>query len=184
MTAIPLPGLTIQNAWLQVTVQNTANTGLAEPDVFYFGNAIGESGDSPINTYVNGFDFAGARDSTIIEDLDFNRDGMVDGADVAIARDYATNFRTALQRISMLPVPPPRAAFVRMAKSQEPAASTTDAAFLVRAPDAAGAALLDLAAEDVAASRQPLSANAAVGEDLLSLLSLDLALRDEFPASN
>jgi len=37
----------VTNQWLQVTVLATANTGLAAPDVFYFGNAIGDSGNSP-----------------------------------------------------------------------------------------------------------------------------------------
>ncbi|MCK4276210.1 MAG: right-handed parallel beta-helix repeat-containing protein, partial [Phycisphaerae bacterium] len=34
----------IEKQWLQVTVLATANTGLATNDVFYFGNAIGETG--------------------------------------------------------------------------------------------------------------------------------------------
>ena len=37
----------IKNEWLQVTVKANAHTGLGTPDVFYFGNAIGESGDTP-----------------------------------------------------------------------------------------------------------------------------------------
>ena len=34
----------------------TPNTGLAEPDVFYFGNAIGEAGNQPGNAIVNATD--------------------------------------------------------------------------------------------------------------------------------
>ena len=49
--------------WLQVTVLANANTGLAAPDVFYFGLAAGESGNSTANTYVDATDFAGARDN-------------------------------------------------------------------------------------------------------------------------
>src|SRR5205823_1818949 len=32
----------LKNAWLQVTVKADANTGLSRPDVFYFGNLVGE----------------------------------------------------------------------------------------------------------------------------------------------
>ena len=35
----------IENEWVQVTVLADADTGLAAPDVFYFGNAIGDSGN-------------------------------------------------------------------------------------------------------------------------------------------
>ena len=43
----------IQNEWVQVTLKANVNTGLAAPDVFYFGNAIGDSGDSPANAVVD-----------------------------------------------------------------------------------------------------------------------------------
>ena len=36
----------IRNCWLQVTVLATDATGLAENEVFYVGNAVGESGNS------------------------------------------------------------------------------------------------------------------------------------------
>src|SRR5205823_971379 len=39
------PDGAIQKQWLQVMVLNTPNTGLVASDVFYFGNAPGESGD-------------------------------------------------------------------------------------------------------------------------------------------
>ena len=40
------PDNSIQNGWLQVTLLPTENTGLIEPDVFYFGNAIGSSANT------------------------------------------------------------------------------------------------------------------------------------------
>ena len=43
----------ITNGWLQVTVLANSNTGLTDDDVFYFGNAIGESGNDPTNAIVN-----------------------------------------------------------------------------------------------------------------------------------
>ena len=39
------PDNDIENEWLQVTVKANANTGLVSDDVFYFGNAVGETGD-------------------------------------------------------------------------------------------------------------------------------------------
>ena len=35
----------IVNRWVQVTVKANADTGLAAPDVFYFGNLVGDTGD-------------------------------------------------------------------------------------------------------------------------------------------
>jgi len=39
---------TIQKQWLEVTVLATVNTGLAAPDVFYFGNAMGKRATAPV----------------------------------------------------------------------------------------------------------------------------------------
>ena len=91
------------------------STGLADDDVFYFGNAPGESGDSVRHTFVNAFDFAGPRDNPLSNPpgadidsrFDFNRDNRIDGADLAIARDNTTDIRTALEFISV-PATPPR----------------------------------------------------------------------------
>ena len=44
----------IVNTWVQVTA--LASLGLPQNDVFYFGNAIGETGDSPGNAVVNSTD--------------------------------------------------------------------------------------------------------------------------------
>ncbi|MEE8451684.1 MAG: SdrD B-like domain-containing protein [Thermoguttaceae bacterium] len=98
----------IKNQWLQVTVGVTENTGLDEPDVFYFGNAPGEAGDSAINTIVNATDEIVARnfqhsaaDPALIDDpYDYNRDGLVDGTDQIIARENQTNPLTMLRLIT------------------------------------------------------------------------------------
>ena len=95
--------------WLEVTVRATAATGLAVPDIFYFGNAPGESGNSASNTFVDGTDFARARDNQrnflnrapIDFAMDYNRDSFVDGTDLAIARDSNTNFLTALRLLDL-----------------------------------------------------------------------------------
>ena len=75
----------------------------------YFGNAMGESGNSAANTFVDGSDFAGARDHThsflarapVYDPYDFNRDSFVDGSDLAIPRDNNTNFLTALKLLDL-----------------------------------------------------------------------------------
>jgi hypothetical protein len=81
----------IRNTWLRVTVKATANTGLAAPDVFYFGNLVGETGDDATPLRVGALDLAGARgagsgDAPITSRYDFNRDGVVNALDVAAVR--------------------------------------------------------------------------------------------------
>jgi hypothetical protein len=108
----------IQKQWLQVVVKADAVTALTTPDVFYFGNAVADSGNTPTNTYVDGSDFAGARDNPrnflnlapIDFRYDYNRDSFVDGSDMAAARDNNTNFVTALKLITV-PGPAPLAEF-------------------------------------------------------------------------
>ena len=115
---IAFPDGEIQGEWLQVSVQANVNTGLSAPDVFFFGNAVGESGDRPgVSAQVDGFDYAAARDNhavippggAIENTNDHNYDGLVDGTDLAIVRDHATTFETAL-RLLTLPAAPPLAA--------------------------------------------------------------------------
>jgi hypothetical protein len=98
----------IQKTWLEVTVRPGGVTGLAENDVFYFGNAVGDSGDLVVATFVDGTDFVRARDNPrnflnrapIDFPYDYNRDSFVDGFDLAVTRDNGTNFVTALQLIA------------------------------------------------------------------------------------
>ncbi len=76
----------------------TANTGLAEPDVFYFGNAIGEAGNSTLNAIVNTTDEMVARNfqhgpinlAAIDDPYDYNRDRLVNTTDRMIARSNQT----------------------------------------------------------------------------------------------
>jgi Ca2+-binding RTX toxin-like protein/protocatechuate 3,4-dioxygenase beta subunit len=99
----------VTNDWLQVTVKATAQTGLPSADVFYFGNAIGETGNDPNNTFVNGSDFALVRDNPhnffvpaeIDDNQDINRDTFVNGTDLALVRDNPANFFTSLPFISV-----------------------------------------------------------------------------------
>ncbi len=102
----------IRNTWLEVTVLANGRTGLASNDVFYFGNAVGDSVGQAV---VNGFDYAGPRDNphgmtnraAVTDRFDYNRDSLVDGADLAIARDQANSFLNTLRWISVPAAPPP-----------------------------------------------------------------------------
>ena len=101
----------IEKEWLEVTVLATANTGLQEADVFYFGNAIGDTGNNPNNTYVNASDRLKVRanrkivlvlDPAFIDDVcDFNRDKNVNASDRLIARANPTHFLNALNLITI-----------------------------------------------------------------------------------
>ncbi len=106
----------IQNQWLQVTVlANSEYTGLAEPDVFYFGNAIGESGNSALDAKVNAIDMLMARNNphnyqnpaTIDSPFDFNRDARVNALDMLIVRNHQTHFLNTVALISVPETTPP-----------------------------------------------------------------------------
>ncbi len=105
------PAGLIVNRWLETTLRATAQTGLVNDDVFYFGSAIGDTGNrDAMNAQVDAFDFAAVRDhatdSVLVDSaFDLDRNQMVDGADLAIARDHATNFATSLRMIA--PSSPP-----------------------------------------------------------------------------
>jgi hypothetical protein len=96
----------IRQTWLEVTVRATAATGLAAPHVFYFGNAIGEVGDTPANaivsmTDVNLIKANAAATAAVTNRYDVNRDGRVDSTDRSIASLNRTNDRTALALVSI-----------------------------------------------------------------------------------
>jgi hypothetical protein len=82
----------IVKTWLQVTVKATARTGLTAPDVFYFGNLPGETGNSAAVAAVEAMDVVLTRTQIgtsvvgVTSRFDFNRDGRVNVADLALAR--------------------------------------------------------------------------------------------------
>ena len=98
----------ILNRWLKVTIAANETTGLPSADVFYFGNAPGDTGDSLTNALVNATDVVNTRDNkkgpfngaAIDDPYDFNRDGLVNATDVVFARDNITSPFTALQLIT------------------------------------------------------------------------------------
>ncbi len=100
----------IAKQWLQVTVLATANTGLLSADIFYFGNAIGETGNSPADAEVSPADEIGVRNNShtlginpagVTDAYDFNRDRKVGPTDQIICRNNGTSGPTALQLITV-----------------------------------------------------------------------------------
>ena len=79
------------------------------PDVFYFGNAIGESGNSKSDAWVTAIDEIAARINTkiaprvdVTNRYDFNRDGMVSAIDQILARYNMAIGGSSLQLITPL----------------------------------------------------------------------------------
>lgn len=97
----------VKGQWLEVTLKANTTTGLKTPDVFYFGNAIGESGNSSSDAIVSTADVQGAANNPkTAEDpaaidfaYDYNRDALVDATDQALASSNLTNATTALKLI-------------------------------------------------------------------------------------
>jgi ELWxxDGT repeat protein len=81
----------VKNKWVEVTVKANDHTGLAAPDVFYFGNLVGETGDSLTPTKVSSADLAGVKrvlntNAGPDSRYDINRDGKVNALDLGIVR--------------------------------------------------------------------------------------------------
>ena len=76
----PSGNMATANGWLTVTLKATANTGLAFPDVFSFGNLVGETGDGAAGWRISALDLSAVKRAinspTALTSLtDFNRDG-------------------------------------------------------------------------------------------------------------
>ena len=87
----------IQKTWLQVTVAANSDTGLIAPDVFYFANALADSGTGNNTTALtNATDELAARTNAlftgafITDPYDYNRDGRVNATDRLLARNNGT----------------------------------------------------------------------------------------------
>jgi hypothetical protein len=88
------PDNAVRNTWLRVTLKATAHTGLAAPDVFYFGNLAGDTGDAAgagATLRVNAVDLAGVKKalntaSDLTGRYDFNRDGKVNALDLGAVK--------------------------------------------------------------------------------------------------
>ena len=104
----------IQNQYLQVTVEADADTGLASAYTFYYGNAIGETGNSTTDAKVDGIDVSGTQanqtgigSAGITNVYDFNRDGKVNAIDVSIAQSHQSGINPV--RLIMVPANSPSA---------------------------------------------------------------------------
>ena len=97
----------IANKWLEVRILANERTGLAADDVFYWGSAVGDTGDSAFNTFVDVTDSvrieANFRDflnpAPLDDPFDLNRDRFVDATDFTIVVDNQTNFLSDLNLI-------------------------------------------------------------------------------------
>jgi len=138
----------IGQKWLQVTVKANAHTGLSQDDVFYFGNAIAESGDSATSAAVNILDFGGARDNphnafnraAITDAYDFNRDQLVNIVDLALARDNGTN---AFNDLNLIAVPVSQGFAAALSSGPTPPLLESEYALLVAALDGVAASATD-----------------------------------------
>ena len=83
----------IKNTWLEVNVAADANTGLSTPDIFYFGNAAGDSGigDTPslakvdINDSNAAISNLAGLTTPVWNIMDYTKDGKVDVNDANAA---------------------------------------------------------------------------------------------------
>lgn len=93
---LTFPDNTIRNTWLRVTVLANERTGLASPDVFYFGNAVGETGNTADNALVNAIDYSAlrsrlfTRNADLSNPYDLDRDGRISALDLVIVRRSRT----------------------------------------------------------------------------------------------
>jgi uncharacterized delta-60 repeat protein len=96
----------VRDGWLEVTVKANARTGLAAPDVFYFGNLVGDTGETPLR--VDAADYLATRRATgrgpaaVDSPFDFDRDGRVGAADWTTAR---RNLGRTLDPVAPPPAP-------------------------------------------------------------------------------
>ena len=89
------PDGAIKNTWLEVTFKANGNTGLAVPDVFYFGSRVGDTGTgTPVAAITNSTDEVSIRNNMgagadIGNLFDVDRNGIVQMADAVAARNNA-----------------------------------------------------------------------------------------------
>ena len=119
------PDGVIRNAWLRVTVPAAPAFGLPRPDLFNFGNLVGETGDAVAAFAVGPADVLAARRAAgagagrvgVESPHDFNRDGRVNAIDQALVRLAQSRSLTPVTTTLVAALPDPdarrRAAGVR-----------------------------------------------------------------------
>ena len=103
---IVLPNTSVTDEYLQVRLLATSNTGLSADDVFYFGNVVGDIGNSSANLIINAVDVASAKANFtgfVAEDIDnqfdLNKDRLVNAVDIATIKANFSGF-TAVSYIT------------------------------------------------------------------------------------
>jgi len=93
------PQDSITNTWLQTTILATSTTGFTQPQTFYFGSIVGDTGNSATDAIVDTLDlgeirenFSGFSNVDIDSPHDLNRDGRVDTLDLGVVRENFTGF--------------------------------------------------------------------------------------------
>jgi hypothetical protein len=131
----------IRNTWLRVTVLANTSTDLANNDVFYFGNAVGDFGigntGNPIMVRTNSVDTAAVRQNesiaansvSISNIYDVNKDGRVNSTDTSLVRQNQSlnvlryfTAPTSLPRLAWAPIVV--APFDNSSKAAKPAEMT------------------------------------------------------------
>jgi hypothetical protein len=90
---LTLPDNAARNTWVKVTVAAGPRTGLDFPDVFFFGNLVGNTDNDRAAPTVNAADVmltrmnVGRTNVAAPNRFDFNRDVKIDAADVLIVRN-------------------------------------------------------------------------------------------------
>ncbi len=94
---IEFPDNAIRNTWLRVTTLANTNTNLTAPDIFYFGNAVGDinvgNAGTPTNVVTNEADTAAVRQNlsteyfsvAVTNIFDLNKDGRVNASDISLS---------------------------------------------------------------------------------------------------
>jgi hypothetical protein len=104
----------VANAWLQVTVKATPDTGLSRPDVFSFGNLVGEvifrgGARVQLEDVLRVRSLLDKPATGAAAECDFDKSGRVDARDLAAAR---RNLGRTLGSLYEVPAPPAPAASV------------------------------------------------------------------------
>jgi hypothetical protein len=106
------PDGAIKNQWLRVTVKANERTGLSAPDVFYYGNLVGETGvDGVSPPRVTLRDLMAVRSRLfnrgrpITDAFDIDRNGRIDAVDVLHVRRNLANPLAALTAPPAAPAP-------------------------------------------------------------------------------
>ena len=118
--------------WMEITVLSEG-LSLASDDVFYFGNAVAEAGNSASDARITTTDLLLARNNPrtflnpagVTYNFDYDRDQRVDARDVLLARNNNTSFLSALRLIDL-----------SEAESGDPGESPIDASLSANANDA------------------------------------------------